>query len=1499
MTNAARLQIVVAADTGDAEKKLQQLGQQVQTFGQSFTQGLGIGAGMAALQAGLGLVTGTFGQLKGAVIDFNQQIDQSRAVFTRYFNGNQQMAESFLTTLKGFAASTPFEFKDLSQLAIRLQNANTSANDIIPTIKAIGNAASASGSLSQASLDRITLALTQMQMKGKVTGEEMLQLVEAGVPAWDLLAKATGKPIPVLQDLASKGQISSDVLIKAFRDAYENAGLMEGASKSLEGALSTIRDVGTQAFADIGRSIYDLATDGANALATFLSSEQFQAWAEAARIGVESVVGGVRSLLETLAPVGQVLQQAFGQFTAGDFAGGFGTIASAVQNALGGALQSVQEFAQHMFGAGTNLVTELAGGIVDGAQGVLQGAIDTVASMIASFLIGNSPPPEGPLAQIRQGGANVIAAWGEGAASAADSAVKPAAAKIAGGLDELKTAGRGAEESIREIGRAISEIDSAANGLKRQVEDVKDAYRDQLDPLEDQLKALTGIKDLEAERHKLELSLEEAQLRQAEIAAQGDPVRRRELQDRLSALKTRQDEVKTAREIADAEKAIAGTEKDRLRDKLEASKLDREEADLRDKLKSAKGDEKDRIKDRLEELKIRRQIAEADDKERAEKAERARQDAKARLDELNARKELDGLTDKTALAGIKKRQDELKAERDQMALVEQRSKLERDLAALPIREEIERIKAEQEATLKPLQDQLETYGRQKQDLSEQRQHWQGIKSEITAAATALKDQEAATKKAEKAAQEAAKNKPTTGVDKNFTPDAAAEAAIAKAKEAGGRLAENLKSGFINWLTEKPLLSVGSIAGALFGAGQGAAIGASLGSVVPVIGTAIGGLLGAGIGAAIGGIGANVILAPLQKKLEEILGPFGPMISLFFQMNLRQAFEEDGVVGAIEYLLDHLGAALTKGIPLLAGKLSEWTSAFVDWGVEVAPRVLTAVDRVIDDLLSWIDRNVGPIGNQLYAWSLALVDWARTGGLELLSRLATLGGQVLNWIGANATLIAGKLLEWATAFVAWVGPKIPELLTALRDLGIAMVEWMGTHLGDLLDGIGKWAIEFVNWVGPKIPPLLAELGKLLASLVEWIATDALPTMVTKLAEWGLAFVDWVGPRILPLLAELGKLWWAIEKWMLFTALPAIVLKLAEWGGAFLGWVVKDVLPTLPEKLGAILTSVGNWITEKVGDITTAAAALGAGMLEGIQRGLSNNWGALKEWITENIGKQLPEWMQKLLGIHSPSTVFAEIGKNLILGLIVGMEGKSGDLLAAAKKLFDFGNVHGPGLDLIREIGELARGIGGMDFARAAMAISASETGGGKHLSEIGGTGAQGPFQFDPGGELKNFAKFLKVNLDEAGLIARTQPMLAAKWALDGYLGDSLRKGLEKGLRGRELALYGSRYGQRPFGDNWKKAGEWYEQLFPGLAQGGIARATPGGILARIAEGGRDEAVIPLPHGWQSGAAGGSTGTFTPTQTIRLQVMIGNDLAEEIYVTGRDIAIKRGSEMAAGS
>lgn len=211
------------------------------SFGRSLVTavgGLGLGLGIGAT-VGAGFSTAMGNQV--ASIKFDQLLGPD--------------AEAFITKLQDFAAKTPFDFPGLQEAAGRFLAVGTEADRVIPIMTTLGDATSLMGT-GAVGIDRATTALTQMQQKGKVTGEEMMQLTEAGIPAWDALAASLGKSVPETQKLVSDGLVPADAMFTALETNSGTAlqsmsGGMEKMSGTFQGQWSTLKDTALQTLGDL------------------------------------------------------------------------------------------------------------------------------------------------------------------------------------------------------------------------------------------------------------------------------------------------------------------------------------------------------------------------------------------------------------------------------------------------------------------------------------------------------------------------------------------------------------------------------------------------------------------------------------------------------------------------------------------------------------------------------------------------------------------------------------------------------------------------------------------------------------------------------------------------------------------------------------------------------------------------------------------------------------------------------------------------------------------------------------------------------------------------------------------------------------------------------------------------------------------------------------------------------------------------------------------------
>lgn len=247
-------------------------------------------AGIAMSVFGAAMAAAAIGSIKLAA-----DLEQSRVAFTTLL-GSGEKARKFLDELAAFAAATPFEFKDLQDSSRRLLAFGFAAKDIIPIMNAVGSAVAGLGG-GKEQIDRVTLALGQMQAKGKVSAEEMNQIAELGVPGWEMIAKAIGKSIPEAMKLAENGAIDSTTAINALITGMNAKfpGMLEKQSQTINGQLSNLRDGVTLTATLIGEKL----------ISAFHIADAVGAAARAVS-GFAQIVktGGLGEALETMFPPG-------------------------------------------------------------------------------------------------------------------------------------------------------------------------------------------------------------------------------------------------------------------------------------------------------------------------------------------------------------------------------------------------------------------------------------------------------------------------------------------------------------------------------------------------------------------------------------------------------------------------------------------------------------------------------------------------------------------------------------------------------------------------------------------------------------------------------------------------------------------------------------------------------------------------------------------------------------------------------------------------------------------------------------------------------------------------------------------------------------------------------------------------------------------------------------------------------------------------------------------
>jgi len=172
--------------------------------------------------------------------------------------GSAQAAKQLLIDLEQFAITTPFQLPELEQGVRLLRAYGFEVSELIPALRIFGDTTSALG-LGAEGMERIILAFGQIKAKGVVQSEEMRQLANLGIPAWQILADTLGVTIPEAMDKVKKRQVDAATAIPALLEALQIrfGGFMERQSRTLLGIISNIRDVFTFIVRDIGFELID------------------------------------------------------------------------------------------------------------------------------------------------------------------------------------------------------------------------------------------------------------------------------------------------------------------------------------------------------------------------------------------------------------------------------------------------------------------------------------------------------------------------------------------------------------------------------------------------------------------------------------------------------------------------------------------------------------------------------------------------------------------------------------------------------------------------------------------------------------------------------------------------------------------------------------------------------------------------------------------------------------------------------------------------------------------------------------------------------------------------------------------------------------------------------------------------------------------------------------------------------------------------------------------
>lgn len=394
--------------------------------------------------------------------------------------------------------------------------------------------------------------------------------------------------------------------------------------------------------------------------------------------------------------------------------------------------------------------------------------------------------------------------------------------------------------------------------------------------------------------------------------------------------------------------------------------------------------------------------------------------------------------------------------------------------------------------------------------------------------------------------------------------------------------------------------------------------------------------------------------------------------------LDKAILASGDMAAIQTELARVvGGSAAAAAESSAGKMQRFGLAMSETGESIGAALLPVLDAILPKIQafgSWAQDNtqtliviggvIAGVAGSIVVLKVAMEAWTV---VQWLLNSALLANPITWIVVAIAAFIAAIVLAYQK--VDWFRAFIDTAWSAIQAAVKAVVDWFVSNVLPTLvkvwEGISTAIGAFVEWfkvtAWPAIQVVIGWIrdafGLYFTALkVGW---DAITTAIGAFASW---FADNLWPKIQTVIG-----WIATGFGVYFTAVKKGWDAIATAIEAFVSWFTGTFWPALQTALEVVQTGwetlitfvTGLWdgLVTFIGGLVSKFQEIGSAIVTGIRNGISNAWGAFKDWFTGLIGQPV-DWAKSVLGIASPSKVFRGIGENVVDGWRLGLAGMEG-------------------------------------------------------------------------------------------------------------------------------------------------------------------------------------------------------------------------------------------------
>lgn len=359
--------------------------------------------GMSVLAGAVAGVTAAMGAGIAAGVKYNASIEQYQTSF-EVMTGSADKAAEVIERLKKVGAETPFELPELADTTQLLMNYGFTADDAMDKMMMLGD-------ISQGSADkmsRIATAYGQMSSAGKVSLEDVKQMIEAGFNPLQEISESTGESMASLYKRISKGTLSVDEITASMERATSEGGKyfksMEKQSQTVNGLISTLKDNAQQLLGEVVKPISEsmakeLLPSAINAMEQLTTAFQTEGVDGLIQAGGQIITNLLLGIAEAMPNIIDTAVQVIAVFIS-NINVNLPQILSAGGRILQSIINGCLQLLSLLLGLAFNIVTTLLTGLAQNAPTLMQQGIQMLSNYVSSIL--------SQLPKVLQTGINII-----------------------------------------------------------------------------------------------------------------------------------------------------------------------------------------------------------------------------------------------------------------------------------------------------------------------------------------------------------------------------------------------------------------------------------------------------------------------------------------------------------------------------------------------------------------------------------------------------------------------------------------------------------------------------------------------------------------------------------------------------------------------------------------------------------------------------------------------------------------------------------------------------------------------------------------------------------------------------------------------------------------------------------------------------------------------------------------------------------------------------------